>query len=134
MHMIVAFVVTTGGTTRTMHGRRPSRKRDLERARLTDAPDALGSPPRRATGRIARHDAADYRVAGTRGLAVRILVVDSHSIFRRGIVACLTSLPEVASVIEAESVEDAWARSAPAAVDPCSSTPICPAGSGSCAR
>jgi DNA-binding NarL/FixJ family response regulator len=48
---------------------------------------------------------------------VRILVVDSHSIFRRGIVACLTSLPEVASVVEAESVEDAWARSAPGAVD-----------------
>jgi len=39
---------------------------------------------------------------------VNLFVVDPHTIYRRGLVACLEGLPEVASVHQAESVRDAW--------------------------
>jgi len=39
---------------------------------------------------------------------VKLFVLDSHTIYRRGLVACLDLLDEVASVAEAERVRDAW--------------------------
>jgi DNA-binding NarL/FixJ family response regulator len=39
---------------------------------------------------------------------VNLFVVDPHTIYRRGLVACLEGLPEVSSVHQAESVRDAW--------------------------
>ena len=39
---------------------------------------------------------------------MNLFVVDPHTIYRRGLVACLEGLPEVASVHQAESVRDAW--------------------------
>jgi DNA-binding NarL/FixJ family response regulator len=39
---------------------------------------------------------------------VNLFVVDPHTIYRRGLVACLDGLPEVSSVHQAESVRDAW--------------------------
>ena len=39
---------------------------------------------------------------------MNLFVVDPHTIYRRGLVACLEGLPEVTSVYQAESVRDAW--------------------------
>ena len=39
---------------------------------------------------------------------MNLFVVDPHTIYRRGLVACLEGLPEVTSVHQAESVRDAW--------------------------
>ena len=39
---------------------------------------------------------------------MNLFVVDPHTIYRRGLVACLEGLTEVASVHQAESVRDAW--------------------------
>ena len=39
---------------------------------------------------------------------MKLFVVDPHTIYRRGLVACLEGLPEVNSVHQAESVRDAW--------------------------
>jgi DNA-binding NarL/FixJ family response regulator len=39
---------------------------------------------------------------------VKLFVLDPHTIYRRGLVACLEPLPEVASVAHAESVREAW--------------------------
>ena len=39
---------------------------------------------------------------------MKLFVVDPHTIYRRGLVACLEGLPEVTSVHQAESVRDAW--------------------------
>jgi DNA-binding NarL/FixJ family response regulator len=39
---------------------------------------------------------------------VNLFVVDPHTIYRRGLVACLEGLPEVSSVHQAECVRDAW--------------------------
>ena len=39
---------------------------------------------------------------------VRLFVVDPHTIYRRGLAACLESLPEVASVGDAGSLPEAW--------------------------
>ena len=39
---------------------------------------------------------------------MNLFVVDPHTIYRRGHVACLEGLPELASVHQAESVRDAW--------------------------
>jgi len=39
---------------------------------------------------------------------VNLFVVDPHTIYRRGLVACLEGLPEVTSVHQAENVRDAW--------------------------
>ena len=41
-------------------------------------------------------------------MGVNLFVVDPHTIYRRGLVACLEGLPEVSSVHQAESVRDAW--------------------------
>jgi DNA-binding NarL/FixJ family response regulator len=39
---------------------------------------------------------------------LKLFVLDPHTIYRRGLVACLESVPEVATVAEAGSVRDAW--------------------------
>jgi DNA-binding NarL/FixJ family response regulator len=39
---------------------------------------------------------------------VKLFVLDTHTIYRRGLVACLDLLEEVESVAEAERVRDAW--------------------------
>jgi DNA-binding NarL/FixJ family response regulator len=39
---------------------------------------------------------------------VKLFVVDPHTIYRRGLAACLESLPEVQSVGHADSVRSAW--------------------------
>ena len=39
---------------------------------------------------------------------MNLFVVDPHTIYRRGLVACLEGLPEVDSVDQAGSVRDAW--------------------------
>ena len=39
---------------------------------------------------------------------MKLFVLDSHTIYRRGLVACLDLLDEVESVAEAERVRDAW--------------------------
>ena len=39
---------------------------------------------------------------------MKLFVVDSHTIYRRGLAACLDGLPEVESVGHAESVRAAW--------------------------
>jgi DNA-binding NarL/FixJ family response regulator len=39
---------------------------------------------------------------------VKLFVVDPHTIYRRGLVACLEGLPEVDAVDQAGSVRDAW--------------------------
>jgi len=39
---------------------------------------------------------------------VKLFVVDPHTIYRRGLAACLESLPEVRSVGQAASVRQAW--------------------------
>jgi DNA-binding NarL/FixJ family response regulator len=39
---------------------------------------------------------------------VKLFVLDPHTIYRRGLVACLDPMPEVASVAHAESVREAW--------------------------
>jgi DNA-binding NarL/FixJ family response regulator len=39
---------------------------------------------------------------------VKLFVLDPHTIYRRGLAACLESVPEVESVGHAESVREAW--------------------------
>ena len=39
---------------------------------------------------------------------MKLFVVDPHTIYRRGLAACLEALPEVESVHQAGSVRDAW--------------------------
>jgi DNA-binding NarL/FixJ family response regulator len=41
-------------------------------------------------------------------VAVKLFVVDPHTIYRRGLAACLEALPEVETVHQAGSVRDAW--------------------------
>jgi DNA-binding NarL/FixJ family response regulator len=41
-------------------------------------------------------------------VAVKLIVVDPHTIYRRGLAACLEALPEVDSVHQAGSVREAW--------------------------
>ena len=43
---------------------------------------------------------------------MKLFVLDTHTIYRRGLVACLDLLEEVESVAEAERVRDAWEHSA----------------------
>ena len=43
---------------------------------------------------------------------MKLFVVDPHTIYRRGLVACLEGLPEVESVGQAGSVRDAWEQEA----------------------
>jgi DNA-binding NarL/FixJ family response regulator len=44
-------------------------------------------------------------------VAVKLFVVDPHTIYRRGLAVCLESLPEVETVDQAGSVRDAWESS-----------------------
>jgi DNA-binding NarL/FixJ family response regulator len=39
---------------------------------------------------------------------VKLFVLDTHTIYRRGLVACLEDLAEVEAVADAETVRDAW--------------------------
>ena len=39
---------------------------------------------------------------------MKLFVLDTHTIYRRGLVACLEELEEVESVGDAECVRDAW--------------------------
>jgi DNA-binding NarL/FixJ family response regulator len=41
-------------------------------------------------------------------MRVKLFVLDTHTIYRRGLVACLDLLEEVEAVADAESVRDAW--------------------------
>jgi DNA-binding NarL/FixJ family response regulator len=41
---------------------------------------------------------------------VRVFLVDPHSIYRRGLVACLEGVHEVTAVTDASGVEGAWSR------------------------
>jgi DNA-binding NarL/FixJ family response regulator len=41
---------------------------------------------------------------------MRVFLVDPHSIYRRGLVACLEGVPEVETVTDAAGVQAAWAR------------------------
>jgi DNA-binding NarL/FixJ family response regulator len=48
---------------------------------------------------------------------MRVFLVDPHSIYRRGLVACLEGVEEVTSVTDAASVDAAWAEPALLAAD-----------------
>ncbi|HEY4346854.1 MAG TPA: response regulator transcription factor [Gaiellaceae bacterium] len=48
---------------------------------------------------------------------MRVFLVDPHSIYRRGLVACLEGVDEVTSVTDAASVDAAWAEPALLAAD-----------------
>jgi DNA-binding NarL/FixJ family response regulator len=50
-------------------------------------------------------------------LRVKLFVLDRHTIYRRGLVACLDQLDEVEAVADAESVRDAWEHPALFAAD-----------------
>jgi DNA-binding NarL/FixJ family response regulator len=43
---------------------------------------------------------------------VKLFVLDSHTIYRRGLVACLEELDEVEGVADAEGVREAWEQAA----------------------
>jgi DNA-binding NarL/FixJ family response regulator len=64
-------------------------------------PDAAGDA--RATGQLVSRVRNDARAVSPR---LRILVLDSHSIYRGGLAACLCAMPEVESVSEAGSVAE----------------------------
>jgi DNA-binding NarL/FixJ family response regulator len=59
---------------------------------------------------------------------VKLFVLDTHTIYRRGLVACLDLLEEVESVAEAERVGDAWEDSALFAADLVLLDPALPGG------
>ena len=46
--------------------------------------------------------------AGPTQHGMRVFLVDPHSIYRRGLVACLEGVEEVSTVTDASSVESAW--------------------------
>ena len=46
--------------------------------------------------------------AGPTQQGMRVFLVDPHSIYRRGLVACLEGVEEVSSVTDASNVESAW--------------------------
>ncbi len=48
---------------------------------------------------------------------VKLFVVDPHTIYRRGLAACLEGLPEIESVGQADSVRHAWEDEALFAAD-----------------
>jgi DNA-binding NarL/FixJ family response regulator len=60
---------------------------------------------------------------------VKLFVLDTHTIYRRGLVACLDRLEEVESVADAESVRDAWEHPALFAADLVLVDPSLPGGS-----
>ena len=59
---------------------------------------------------------------------MKLFVLDTHTIYRRGLVACLDLLDEVESVAEAESVRDAWEHPALFAADLVLVDPTLPGG------
>ena len=46
--------------------------------------------------------------AGPAQQGMRVFLVDPHSIYRRGLVACLEGVEEVSTVTEASNIESAW--------------------------
>jgi DNA-binding NarL/FixJ family response regulator len=59
---------------------------------------------------------------------VKLFVLDTHTIYRRGLVACLDRLDEVEAVADAESVRDAWEHPALFAADLVLVDPSLPGG------
>ncbi len=59
---------------------------------------------------------------------MKLFVLDTHTIYRRGLVACLDLLEEVESVAEAERVRDAWEHPALFATDLVLMDPALPGG------
>jgi DNA-binding NarL/FixJ family response regulator len=59
---------------------------------------------------------------------VKLFVLDTHTIYRRGLVACLDLLEEVESVADAERVRDAWEHPALFAADLVLLDPALPGG------
>jgi DNA-binding NarL/FixJ family response regulator len=59
---------------------------------------------------------------------VKLFVLDTHTIYRRGLVACLDLLEEVESVAGAESVREAWEHPALFAADLVLMDPSLPGG------
>jgi DNA-binding NarL/FixJ family response regulator len=59
---------------------------------------------------------------------VKLFVLDTHTIYRRGLVACLDMLDEVESVADAERVRDAWEHPALFAADIVLIDPALPGG------
>jgi DNA-binding NarL/FixJ family response regulator len=59
---------------------------------------------------------------------VKLFVLDTHTIYRRGLVACLELLDDVESVAHAESVRDAWEHPALFAADLVLMDPALPGG------
>ena len=60
---------------------------------------------------------------------MKLFVLDTHTIYRRGLVACLDLLEEVESVADAERVRDAWEHPALFAADIVLIDPALPGGS-----
>jgi DNA-binding NarL/FixJ family response regulator len=60
---------------------------------------------------------------------VKLFVLDTHTIYRRGLAACLDRLDEVEAVADAESVRDAWEHPALFAADLVLVDPSLPGGS-----
>ena len=59
---------------------------------------------------------------------MKLFVLDTHTIYRRGLVACLDLLDEVESVADAERVRDAWEHPALFASDLVLADPALPGG------
>jgi len=59
---------------------------------------------------------------------MKLFVLDTHTIYRRGLVACLDLLEEVEAVAEAERVRDAWEHPALFATDLVLMDPALPGG------
>ena len=59
---------------------------------------------------------------------MKLFVLDTHTIYRRGLVACLDLLEEVESVADTESVRDAWEHPALFAADLVLMDPSLPGG------
>ena len=59
---------------------------------------------------------------------MKLFVLDTHTIYRRGLVACLDLLEEVESVADAERVRDAWEHPALFAADIVLVDPALPGG------
>ena len=60
---------------------------------------------------------------------MKLFVLDTHTIYRRGLVACLEEIDEVESVADADSVRDAWEHPALFAADLVLMDPSLPGGS-----
>jgi DNA-binding NarL/FixJ family response regulator len=60
---------------------------------------------------------------------VKLFVLDTHTIYRRGLVACLDLLEEVKSVADAERVRDAWEHPGLQGADLVVMDPALPGGS-----